>query len=303
MLDVRRLHVLRAVIETGSLTAAADLLSYTPSAVHQHIAALERETGLLLFDRVGRRLQSTAAALALNEQASCIFSAIGDAERLVDGLRSGRTGRIRIAAFPTAGSALVPPAIASFESQFPEVQLDVSVLEPDEAMLSLREGTVDLAVIVQRHGAQEIEWLSYQHLISDSFNLVLPKQHHLSKRRKISLSDLATDRWISTQRPSPLCQDIASEACRASGFEPNYSLEGDEYTTTISYVAAGLGVSLVPRLALCSVANPGVVVRPITTPVAREVYAISRSSQATNPLTAAMTRYLVTAASTLSRSS
>ena len=302
MLDVRRLQVLKAVVDTGSLTGAAAELSYTPSAVHQHIAALERETGMVLLERSGRRVRPTDAAVLLRDHAATILATIDEAERSLDALRTGRVGRVRLAAFPTAGSALVPPALADFQRRFPDVDLDVAVLEPDEAIAALHDGTIDVAVIVHRFDAPD-DGLVHRHLLSDPFRVVLPRGHALAGRRAIDLTQLAAERWISTCSPTGFCQDIASDACRAAGFEPRYAMEGDEYTTSQGYVAAGLGVALVPRLALEAAAHPGVVVRPVRHAApAREVYASTRASMADTPLVAAMIDSLTAAAGAFDRS-
>src|ERR1700691_5627158 len=114
MIDVRRLQVLQAVIETGSVAAAANLLNYTPSAVSQQMSTLERETGVQLLERVGRGVRPTDAALLLCEHTTRVFASIKDAEDALAALRSGQSGRVRLGAFPSASSSLIPRALATF---------------------------------------------------------------------------------------------------------------------------------------------------------------------------------------------
>src|SRR5579862_3156000 len=122
-MDVRRLRVLQAVVESGSVSAAASALDYTPSAVSQQISALEREVGAELLERVGRGVRPTDAALLLCQHAERVLGAIEEAEAALSALRAGKLGRLRLGAFPTAGSALVPEAIAAFERIHPGVRL------------------------------------------------------------------------------------------------------------------------------------------------------------------------------------
>ena len=140
MIDVRRLRALKAVVDTGSVAAAATLLNYTPSAVSQHVTALERETGTLLLERAGRGVRPTDAALLLCQHASRVLAVIQETEEALAALRSGHIGRVRVGAFPTAGSSLVPGALAAFQRRLPNVALGVTVAEPDDAIAQLARG-------------------------------------------------------------------------------------------------------------------------------------------------------------------
>ncbi len=137
MLDVRRLKVLKAVVDTGSVAGAAAALNFSPSAVSQHVTALERETGCPLLERAGRGVRPTEAALLLCEHASRVLATVHEAEEALAALRSGQIGRLRLAAFPTAGSSLVPGALAAFQLVHPKVHLDLTVNEPEEAVIKL----------------------------------------------------------------------------------------------------------------------------------------------------------------------
>ena len=156
MLDLRRLRVLRAVVRTGSVRVAAEQLGYTSSAISQQIAALERETGTVLLEKAGRGVRPTDAARLLADVADDVLDRLADAEAAVASMRAGRTGRLHLTFFPSAGAALVPPAVARLRREHPEVELVLGVAEPDEALPALRAGVIDLAVVVEPFGPGEL---------------------------------------------------------------------------------------------------------------------------------------------------
>lgn len=279
MMDVRRLAILKAVVDTGSVSAAASSLSYTPSAVSQHVTALERETGTLLLERAGRGVRPTDAGLLLSEHAGRVIAAVHEAEEALAALRTGHIGRIRVGAFPTAGSSVVPKALAAFQKQLPKVALDLTVAEPDEAILNLRAGLIDVAVVVETFAEDDApdDGLYRRHLLSDPFRLILPRGHRLAARRFVDLGVLAAEPWVAVKSCPGYCLEVVDEACQQAGFAPRYALEADEYPTAQGFVAAGLGVALVPLLALGASVHPGVVVRRLKgqQPV-REIWAVTR---------------------------
>ncbi len=281
MIDVRRLRVLKAVVESGSVSGAAAYLNYTPSAVSQSITALERETGTVLLERAGRGIRPTDAALLLCEHAGRVLATVQQAEEALTSLRAGRGGRVRVGTFPTAGSSLVPPALAAFQRHLPEVALDVTVVEIDEAITGLHAGTIDVAVVVETFapGHAPSDGLTRRHLLADPFRMVIPRGHRFAARRTVDLGALAGERWIGVNSCPGYCRQVVSEACLRAGFEPCYGLEADEYPTAQGFVAAGLGVALIPLLALGAAAHSGVVVRRVKgeQPV-RQVWAATRDA-------------------------
>jgi len=281
VIDVRRLRVLKAVVDSGSVSGAAAYLNYTPSAVSQHVTALERETGTVLLERAGRGVRPTDAALLLCEHAARVLASLQQAEEALAALRAGRAGRVRVGAFPTAGSSLVPQALAAFQRHLPEVALDLMVVEPDEAITNLHAGTIDVAVVVETFapGHAPSDGLRRRHLLTDPFRMVLPRGHRLAARRMVDLKALANERWIGVNSCPGYCQQVVSEVCLRAGFSPSYGLEADEYPTAQGFVAAGLGVALVPLLALGTAVHPGVVVRRVKgeQPV-RHVWAATRAA-------------------------
>ncbi len=283
VIDVRRLKVLRAVVETGSVSAAAALLSYSPSAVSQQLSALERETGVRLFERVGRGVRPTDAALLLSEHTTRVLATIQDAEDALAAMASGHSGRIRLGAFPTAGSSLVPGALAAFQTLHPHVAIDLAVVEGDEAVASLRSGSIDVLVAVETMSPGEAvtDAFVHRHLLTDPFRVVLPRAHPLAAEHSVDLALLASERWIGVSSGPRHCQLVIEAACVKAGFRPAYAIEADEYPTAQGFVAAGLGVAFVPMLALGSSLHPGVAVRSLKgAQPARQVWAMTRAAVA-----------------------
>ncbi len=270
-------------METGSVSAAAALLSYSPSAVSQQMSALERETGVRLFERAGRGVRPTDAALLLCQHATRVLASIQDAEDAVLALASGHSGRIRVGAFPTAGSSLVPGALAAFQALHPNVALDLVVVESDEAIATLRSGSIEVLVAVEARspGDAPRDDLVHRHLLADPFRVVLPRSHPLAARRSVDLALLASERWIGVSSCPGHCQLVIEAACMRAGFRPAYAIDADEYPTAQGFVAAGLGVAFVPMLALGSALHPDVAVRRIKgAQPARQVWAVTRRAVA-----------------------
>src|SRR5829696_2990245 len=180
MLDVRRMRVLREVARRGSFSAAAEALSFTQSAVSQQIAALEREAGTTLVERSVRGIRLTDAGRALVRHTDAILGRLAEAEAELEAIAGLRGGRLRMAAFESAGATLMPLAIAQFSSLYPEVELSLSLAEPEESLPQLRSGDLDLAITFDavpeppaRDGVQR------DHLLEDPMYLVLPARHPL----------------------------------------------------------------------------------------------------------------------------
>src|SRR5918997_5759789 len=148
MLDVRRMRVLREVAARGSFSAAAEALAYTQSAVSQQIAALEREAGTVLVERMSRGVKLTDAGRALVGHAEAILARLADAEAELDAIAGLRGGRLRLTTFATAGATVVPRAIAEFRGRFPGVELSLEPEEPQDGLARLRTGEADIALTI-----------------------------------------------------------------------------------------------------------------------------------------------------------
>ncbi|WP_405893393.1 LysR family transcriptional regulator [Streptomyces sp. NBC_00104] len=266
MLDGRRMQVLRTVVTSGSVTAAATALGYTPSAISQQVAALEKEAGIALLERVGRGVRPTAAGLLLTEYAGTIGRQVAEAETALADLRAGRTGRLAVRYFATAGASLVAPAVARLRAEHPGVRIELGLIDPDDPLPAVKEGRADLALVVRPRGADP-EGVRLLHLLDDTYFAVLPATHPLADRPALHLSDLADEPWVGSEWPGP-CLDAQLEACAEAGFRPRFVVESEDYTTAQGFVAAGLGVGLIPGLGLGS-RHPDLVVRRLADPEPR----------------------------------
>jgi DNA-binding transcriptional LysR family regulator len=292
MLDVKQLKVLREVAAQGSFSAAAEALSYSQPAVSQQIAALEKRAGATLVDRTSRGVRLTDAGRALVEHAEVVISRLSAAEAELEAIAGVRGGRLRLAAFPTAGASLLPPAIALFNSRHPEVELSFVEEDPEEAVQMLRAAELELAIVFEyRHLAQPeferlYEGIDLDRLVHDPMYLALPRDHPGARRSRIRLEDFAEDTWINDTRGP--CGHMHVAACMSAGFEPKIGFQSDDYNVVQGLIAAGVGISLLPGLALTNV-REDIVVRSLGPKApARRVAAATLAGRYRSPATEAM---------------
>ncbi|MBB5789310.1 LysR family transcriptional regulator [Jiangella mangrovi] len=279
MLDVPRLRLLRAVVATGSVRAGAEALGYTPSAVSQQLAALQRETGLRLFDRVGRGIEPTAAGRTLAAEAEPLFEAISRLEGLVGDLRAGRVGSLSIGYFASAGAAWLPPVIAALHAQFPELRLDLRMTEvkvPDSY-------EPDVDIFVQRPEWTPPPGAEVHHLVDDPYLAVVRTDDPLARRGEVALAELAGRRWIDNDLNDGACRRVLLQACAEAGFSPEFAVETHDYHTAIPFVATGIGLTVVPELGIRDL-PPGVMTVRIVGPApVRRIFVAVRKSAAQHP--------------------
>jgi DNA-binding transcriptional LysR family regulator len=273
MLNVARLKVLKEVAYRGSLSSAAEALSYTQSAISQQIAALEAETGMALLERHPRGVSLTAAGQTLVGHAEGILARLDTAEAALSAIAGLRGGRLRMASFPTAGSTLMPVAIANFRAAYPDVELTLAEGEPEEIVPRLRAGELDLALLFEFADEEPLgEDLARSPLLVDPMYLALPREHRLAKKARLRLPELQGEAWVQTSSSSPCARHVV-RCCHAAGFEPTVSFESDDYQTVQGLVAAGVGVALIPELAL-SVVREDIAIRALAPhPPVRQVIA------------------------------
>jgi DNA-binding transcriptional LysR family regulator len=291
MLDVRRMRVLREVAAQGSFSAAAEALNFTQSAVSQHVAALEREAGTQLVERGRRGVRLTDAGRVLVSHADAILARIDSAEEELAALAGLRGGRLRLISFQSGGATLAPRAVAEFHQNHPHVELSMQEAEPAEATEHLRAGNADLAIVYD-HVAMPVlaADLDLQFLLDDPYEAILPAGHPLAKRRQVSLDQLSDDPWVASSDMGG-CRAIMEMLCREVGFEPKVAFEVDETTAVQALVAAKVGVTLLPRLALSAV-HPGVVVRKVAEAPMRRVWAARLEGAYPSPAADAMLQTL-----------
>ena len=299
MLNVGRLRVLKEVAHRGSFSAAADALSYTQSAVSQQISALEAETGMTLLERHPRGVSLTAAGQTLVGHAEGILARLESAEAALSAIAGLRGGRLRMASFPTAGATLMPLAIATFRARYPDVELTLAEGEPEQIVPRLRAGELDLALLFE-FGESPLgealgEGITRVELLEDPLYLALPRDHALAGKRKLRLEDLREEAWVQTSSSSPCARHVV-RSCHAAGFEPRVAFESDDYQTVQGLVAAGVGVALIPELAL-SVVREEIVIRALSPhPPARQVIAATPAGARLLPAAPAMLSVLQEAA-------
>jgi DNA-binding transcriptional LysR family regulator len=289
MLNASRLHVFREVVSQGSFSAAADALSYSQSAVSQAIATLEGEVGVSLIERNRGGIRPTPAGAALVRHAGGILANMETAEAEIAAIAGGRGGRLRTASFPTAGATLMPQAIAGFRASHPSVDLTLAEGEPEEIAPRLRAGEFDLVLLFEFEGVGERLGAGMKRfeLLEDPLHLALRHDHPLAARKRLTLADLRGESWVQTSATSPCARHVV-RSCHAAGFEPRVSFESDDYQTVQGLVAAGVGVALIPQLALSTV-RTDIRVRALhpRSPV-RRVFAAAPRGAAVTPAVATM---------------
>lgn len=279
MLDVHRLRVFRSVVASGSIQAAANNLGYTPSAVSQHVTALQRETGLALITRVGRGIEPTAAGRALASEIDGVLARLGEVESVVGDLRAGRTGSLSIGYFASVGSAWMPAVVAKMMTEFPAVRLDLSLREDVPTDPADRP---DLQIAVEQGAGHRPGFVAH-HLLDDPYVAVLPADHPLAECARIELAQLVDERWVDNDFARGWCRRNLLEACHAAGFSPPFHVEAHDYPTALAFVAAGIGITVLPRLGSRQLPS-GVVAVPVISPTPlRSIYALARAGVADTP--------------------
>ncbi|MFC6879785.1 MULTISPECIES: LysR family transcriptional regulator [Actinomadura] len=283
MLDLERLRALHSVATYGSVSAAADVLHVTTSAVSQQLAKLERETGQKLLERNGRGVRLTDAAELLVAHAERILSLVEQAQSDLEAHRGSVVGQLTLAAFPTAMRGLVPASLRRLNADHPDLRVLLREEDPLRSMPLVSRGDLDMAV-VQDWNNEPLplpDGLQKGVICDDVADVVLPPDHPLAGRDEVALKELAGDPWISSS-PDSICCDWLMRTLRAVDSEPRIDHQAYEFATQLSLVAAGLGNIILPRLGRCDV-PPGVVVVPLKEPLSRRVYAVWREEAARRP--------------------
>jgi DNA-binding transcriptional LysR family regulator len=293
MLDVKRLRVLKEVAARGSFSGAADALSYTQSAVSQQIAALEREAATVLVERSARGVRLTDAGSALLVHADAILARLDAAERELEAIAGLRGGHLRLVAFPSAAASLMPLAIAEFRHRHPAVELSLEPREPLEAIDGVKSGDCDVALSLEpSFRPLEDDAIEKTTLVDDPMFLVLPANHPLAHKPGLRLEDVADQSFILGSTTTCPDTTILLRAANAAGFEPRIAFQSDDYTAIQGFIAAGVGVGLIPDLALVSVRDD-IVIRDLGPQApSRQVFAATLAAGYRSPATAAMLEIL-----------
>ncbi|WP_329022291.1 LysR family transcriptional regulator [Streptomyces sp. NBC_00690] len=306
MIEARHLRVLRAVATTGSFSAAARTLGCTQPAVSQQMKALETSAGTPLLIRTGREMRLTQAGQALVRHASGILAGLTAAEEEVAAIAGLRAGRVRLVSFPSGSSTLVPAALAALRAAHPGTRVSLVDAEPPRSVEMLRDGDCDVALAF-RYGkgadgvggessGDSAEWddLVVRPLLTDRLVGLVPEDHRLADAGTVTIADLAEEPWIAG---CPRCRRQLVEVCDAAGFIPRIDFATDDSPAVIGLVKAGLGVAVLPELALETVRLQGTRTIMLDPPIEREIVALTLPDLSQVPAVAATLDQLSSVAS------
>lgn len=264
--DLPQLGVLACVARHGSMTAAAEELSYTPSAISQQIRKLEAEIGSPVLERHARGVTLTESGRLIVARSEAIEAQLRGLRNDLEDLAGARTGQVRLGVFPTFAASILPAVMVRFRADFPGLVLTVksSRKAPLAQLLDARD--IDLALTWDYEwNRQDPSGLEIRHLMTDETVLLVPKSHRLAARSSISLTDLAEASWI-IRADGHATQELLYRSARATGFAPKVAVEANDYPEVQAMVAAGMGVSLCPTLATQPLRDD-IVVRRVEVPV------------------------------------
>ncbi|MDX3586116.1 LysR family transcriptional regulator [Streptomyces europaeiscabiei] len=287
MIEARHLRVLRAVAATGSFSAAGRELGCTQPAVSQQMKALESSVGTPLLVRSGRETRLTQAGEALVRHAAGILAGLTAAEEEVAAIAGLRAGRVRLVSFPSGSSTLVPTALAALRAAHPGTRVSLEEAEPPRSVAMLREGDCDIALAFRYEGAagaEEWDDLVVRPLLTDRLVGLVPQGHRLARSRSIGIGELAGEPWIAG---CPRCRGQLVRVCESAGFTPRIDFATDDYPAVVGLVGAGLGVAVLPELAIESVRAKGVRLVAVEPVVRREIVALTLPDLAQVPTVAA----------------
>jgi DNA-binding transcriptional LysR family regulator len=287
MLGIWRLQLLREVARRGTLKAAAQAMSITPSAVSQQLRILELEAGAKLLEPHGRLVRLTDAGRILVRHADTITAAIAAAEADLAATQSEVVGTLSVAAIPTAARAIMPRVLTALGRSHPKLKLMLRDLESSESLLALQMDEVDLAIFdeydettrVHADGIETIE------ILRDPLHVALAPGSDLPMAG-VALADLRDQSWIMDTETSTIFQ-VTQRACRRAGFDPQVRSHCRDYSVILALVGAGLGVGVVPGLALYDRVIRARVA-PLQPPLERIVVAAIRSERRSHPAVAAL---------------
>ncbi|WP_074998780.1 LysR family transcriptional regulator [Streptomyces qinglanensis] len=297
MLDLSRLRALHAVHLHGSVGNAAQALGYTPSAVSQQVAKLERETGTALLERAGRGIALTDDALMLVRTAEEVLGLVEQAEVALEQRKGHPAGQLRLAAFPSGARGLMPRVLAELAADHPQLDLRMSEVDPHLSVGLVARGEIDLALahdwdITPMPAPEGVRSIP---LGVDTCEVLLPAGHPLAAQDTLETADLAGRRWVC-QPPGTVCHDWLHTTLRTAGQEPDVAYYVAEFQTQVALVAAGLGIALLPRLGRGPLPD-GVVLRPLEPTPTRRLFAVTRDGLLRRPAVRVALRVLREAAS------
>lgn len=304
MIDAAGFRVMRAIADEGSFTAAAAALGFSQPAVSQMVRRLEQRTGTALVERVGRSVRLTEAGQVLARHAVTVLSSLDAAQEEIAAIAGLRAGRVRLMAFPSSSSTVVPQALARVRREFPGVDITFAEAEPPESLAALRAGDCDIAVAFSYDGTdvgrgeENLDAFVTYPLLEDDVRLAVPRGHRLADREVVSFDELADEKWIAG---CPRCRGHLVQLCTSAGFAPDVAFETEDYVAILSFIAAGLGIAVIADLMVGTTPHPDVVAVPISPASRRTVYAVTTPDLQRVPAVAATLDALCTSAHALAQ--
>jgi len=286
MLDVRRLRLLSELSRRGTIAEVARVVGYTPSAISQSLAQLEREVGVALLERDGRRVRLTPAATGLVARADRVLAELDAAEADLAVEHRAVRGRVAIGSFPSAAAGLVVPAIADLAERHPELACSAREHEPEDGIPLLRSGELDVLVSESYDGVTPPPsgGLDSHLLLTEPLLLVAPEGTPAGE--PVAMSRLREAAWVAGLAGTQFAAAL-ERACHAAGFEPRVVHRADDALLIQRLVRAGLGVALLPELA-CTPADGVRVTTVVPAPPRRHIHALVRRGAARRPALAAI---------------
>jgi DNA-binding transcriptional LysR family regulator len=282
MLGVWRLQLLREISRRGSIKAAAEAMEITPSAVSQQLAILEREAGVQLLEKSGRRVRLTEAAQRLVRHADAITGAIAAAEADLASMQRAVTGTLRVSAFPTAARAVMPPVMTALSRLHPELRVTLRDLEADESLTALKNDEIDIAIVDDYGDGSRVRDPGLEICARASATGAVSPTPTTPPAGEARLEEFRNAFWIMDTDNSHLSRVVLQE-CRRLGFEPHIRSSCKDFSVIIALVEAGLGVGVLPGLALLD--RPvRAQVRPISPPLARRISSVIRPERRSHPM-------------------
>ncbi|MBT2447496.1 LysR family transcriptional regulator [Streptomyces sp. ISL-43] len=293
--DIKKLRILRTLADQGTVTATAEALHMTPSAVSQQLTNLARQLGVPLLEAQGRRVRLTDAAHLVLRHAEAVFAQLERADAELAGYVAGEAGEVRIGAFSTAVPVLVVPAVAALRLSHPAVEVRVRETEAAESYELLSAGVVDLALSLAAHAPTARDpRFTRMTLLEDPLDVALPPAHPLAGAPELRLADLSGDPWI--YGGSGPWSEITRSACEAAGFVPEQAHSASGWTAILAMVEAGMGVALVPRMVASRAAGVAVRVLSHDRPTRHVIAALRRGSESAPAVAHALTALRAVAA-------
>ncbi|WNM28723.1 LysR family transcriptional regulator [Demequina capsici] len=292
MLDLTRLAMLREFDRRGTVAGAAEAMGYTPSAVSQQLTALEREAGVALTTRAGRRLRLTPAGTRLVLRADELLKVMEHAEAELHADEGTPSGTVRLAVFQSAALTLVPPALRSLAISHPGVRVLVTQSEPGAALADTWARDFDLVIAEEypHHSAPHYPDMVRRPLMRDEIRLCVGGRWS----EATALVEVADAPWVMEPRGTAT-RHFAEQACRLSGFEPDVRFESADLQAHAAYIEAGLAVGLLPGL-MWSRGTAALAARALAPAAHRAVFTAARAVSAADPSVLAVTGALEQAA-------